>query len=955
MSKRHADSTPDEKAPKRRKLSDSVLVEAARNGDTTAVRVGLEKLIPDTDSKRVAFDAVHEACRGNHDECLALLLPYVETTQMGFGMLLSECIHADHTACTEVLLQHWKSVCSNVAFVPHGHKVDIDGKTPRPCPAMWADPAVCQVLIDAGVDIETKDENGRPPLLRASISGKIATVKMLVEAGAGVCATDNSGDTCLILASRFGHTETVRYLVGLKDVDVNQVHGKDGFTSLHYAGQQGPGDVVEVLIDAGADVEANQNGWSPLLLASSSGHLDIVKMLVQAGARVCITNNERRTCLSLAAYFGHTETVRYLVGLKDVDVNHAENKSCTVLHCAVQEGHRSVVQVLIDAGVDIEAKNDVGRSPLLFASSLGHLDIVKMLVEAGADVCVTDNEGDTCLMLATYCGHTETVRYLVGLKDVEVNHAENNGWTALHLTVELKLPGVVQVLIDAGADVEAQDTDGLSPLLFASSSGHLDIVKMLVEAGAVCVTNNNDATCLMLASHSGHTETVRFLAGLKDVDVNQVHEKDGFTALHCAGQQGRGDVVEVLIDAGADIEAKNDVGRSPLLFASSSGHLDIVKMLVKAGAGVCVTDNEGDTCLIFATYFGHTETVRYLVGLKDVDVNHADNNGFAPLFVAVQEGHGDVVQVLIAAGADIEAKNKVGRSPLLLASSLGNLDIVKMLVEAGAGVCVTDNEGDTCLILATYCGHTETVRYLVGLPDVDVNQQGMNHQTALHIAVHSAVDEGHRDVMQVLIDAGADIEEKDENRASPLLFASRSGHLDIVKMLVEAGAGVCVTNKNGLTCLILASARGHTETVRYLVGLKELDVNSADKSGHTALHHAVEQNRCDVVKVLIAAGVDIELKNKVGGNFPLLVASGLGHLDIVKMLVEAGADVCVTDNKGDTCLILAIQEGHADVLKVLIDAGADFEKKDSLGRSPLLLASTSGHLDIVRLLVKAGA
>ena len=123
MSKRHADSTPDEKAPKRRKLSaDEVLVEAARNGDTTAVRVGLEKLSPDTDSKTVAFDAVHEACRGNHDECLALLLPYVETTQMGFGMLLSECVHADHTACTEVLLQHWKSVCSNVAFVPHGQE-----------------------------------------------------------------------------------------------------------------------------------------------------------------------------------------------------------------------------------------------------------------------------------------------------------------------------------------------------------------------------------------------------------------------------------------------------------------------------------------------------------------------------------------------------------------------------------------------------------------------------------------------------------------------------------------------------------------------------------------------------------------------------------------------------------------------------------------------------------------
>ena len=85
MGKRHTDSTA-EKAPKGRKLSaDEVLVEAARNGDTTAVRVGLEKLSPDTDSKTVSFDAVHEACRGNHDAWLARLLPTTLTERTALG------------------------------------------------------------------------------------------------------------------------------------------------------------------------------------------------------------------------------------------------------------------------------------------------------------------------------------------------------------------------------------------------------------------------------------------------------------------------------------------------------------------------------------------------------------------------------------------------------------------------------------------------------------------------------------------------------------------------------------------------------------------------------------------------------------------------------------------------------------------------------------------------------
>ena len=352
MSKRHADSTA-EKAPKRRKLSaDEVLVEAARNGDTTAVRVGLEKLSPDTDSKTVSFDAVHEACRGNHDECLALLLPYVETTQMGFGMLLSECVHADHTACTEVLLQHWKSVCSNVPFVPHGLELPSNGN--RPCPAMWEDPAVCQVLIDAGADIEVKDKEGRSPLHRVSVLGNFAIVKMLVKAGAGVCVTDTEGDTCLTLAAYFGHTQTVRYLVSVPEVDVNH-SADDNFTALHVAAQENHAEVVEVLIDAGADIEAkNEKGSSPLHRACSEGALDTVKLLVKAGAGVRVADNRGETCLMYAVYRGHTETVRTLLCMPEVDVNQSSNSGLTPLRNAVLRKHSDVSQLLIDAGADVD-------------------------------------------------------------------------------------------------------------------------------------------------------------------------------------------------------------------------------------------------------------------------------------------------------------------------------------------------------------------------------------------------------------------------------------------------------------------------------------------------------------------------------------------------------------------------------------------------------------------------
>ena len=645
----HTDSTPDENPPKRRKISaDEVLVEAARNGDTTAVRARLEKISPDTASKTVSFDAVHEACRGNHDECLALLLSYVETAQRDFGMLLSECIHADHTACTEVLLQHWKSVCSNVAFVPHGQE-DEEG---RPCPAMWADPAVCQVLIDAGADIETKDDMGRSPLHWSCRSGALAVVKFLVEAGAGVCAMCNFGNTCPIFAAYHGHTETVRYLVGLKDVDVNH-KATDQWSALFCAVRRNHPDVVKVLIDAGADIETrDEDSLTPLVYAGEKGNLLMVKMLLEAGADVRAADKDGCTCLLDAAIFGHTETVRYLVGLKEVDLDHKCDFGWTALFWAVHENHPDVVEVLIDAGADVEVRDKSALTPLVFASEKGKLPMVKMLVEAGASVCARDHMGRTCFWMAAAFGHTETARYLVRLKGVDVDAEADDGLTAVLAAAQENHPDVMKVLIDAGADIEARDnSDGRTPLHVVSQRGHIRAVEVLIRAGAgVCYTNDGN-TCLVLAAGNGHTETVRTLLYTPEMDVNQSNTL-GFTPLHLAVLKKHSNVVQVLINAGADIEAKGFDGSSPLHCVCEVGELEIAKMLVEAGADVCVVDDSSETSLIRSARDGYTEIVRYLASFREVDVNHRNLSGHTALYIARQKQHAGVVQILLEHGAE---------------------------------------------------------------------------------------------------------------------------------------------------------------------------------------------------------------------------------------------------------------------------------------------------------------
>ena len=616
---------------------------------------------------------------------------------------------------------------------------------------------------------------------------------------------------------------------------------ENGMTALHWEAKKDCPDVVKSLVDAGADIEARDSlGSSPLLVACENGNIAKVKMLVEAGASVRDTGNKKETCLTLAAENGHTETVRYLVGLPEVDVEH-EVENVTALNRAVTEGHSDVVQVLIDAGARIEAKYRLGWTPMLAACYKGNLIIVKMLVEAGASVHSTDYTKETCLTLAAGYGHTETVRYLVGLPEVEVNEKARNKHTALHSAVSRGHPDVVQLLIDAGADIEARNNFGHSPLLVASSKGKLSIVKLLVKAGAeLCATDYRD-TCLTLAAGYGHTETVRYLAGLQDLDVNHAEHGD-FTALHNAVYgvhwhysgvpEGYPDVVQVLIDAGADIEAKDDMGRSPLLHACCKGNLGIVKMLVEGGASVRATDNESETCLTLAAHHGHTETVRYLAGLPEVDINHKVMNKHTALHRALLTRHSGVVQVLIDAGADIEATNHMGRSPLLVATEGVNAVYLKMLVEAGASVRATDNKRESCLTLAAHHGNNENVRYLVSLKDVDVNHTAHENNTALHNAVHR----GETYAVHYLIDAGVDIEAKDRMGRSPLHLACKKGDLQVVEMLVEkAGAEVHAADNEGNTCLTIAEKNGHTKTVRYLKNLPQVDVKQTDRLGNTAL------------------------------------------------------------------------------------------------------------------------
>ena len=188
------------------------------------------------------------------------------------------------------------------------------------------------------------------------------------------------------------------------------------------------------------------------------------------------------------------------------------------------------------------------------------------------------------------------------------------------------------------------------------------------------VINNNE-----LSGEEIYKQVKQLLQN-NDVDVDETDD-DGTTALTNASSQGRTDVVQALIAAGADKDKSDNDGETPILYASYNGHLEVVQALIAAGADVNKAEVKGGTPLFAASGFGHLEVVQALIA-AGADVNKAVNNGVTPLYVASREGRVDIVRVLLERGADI-TKTFNKKTPLMIAEKKGHMAVVQLLEVRG--------------------------------------------------------------------------------------------------------------------------------------------------------------------------------------------------------------------------------------------------------------------------------
>ena len=411
----------------------------------------------------------------------------------------------------------------------------------------------------------------------------------------------------LVEAARTGSAEAVRALLEQR-ADVNAAEA-DGATALHWAVQGEHAAVTALLIAAGADVTAaNRYGVTPLSLAALTGNAGIVARLLEAGADANEAVAGGQTALMTAARTGDAAAVRVLLahgaGAGARDDTHGQ----TALMWAAAEDNAAVADALIRAGADVHARTAQGFTAFLFAARAGRIAAAEVLLAAGADVNAALPNGVTPLLLAITNRNYELAAML--LRAGADPQADAVGWSALHQLSWSRRPalgfnnperlhrddvGALDLgrrLLAAGANPNARirkdmrdvprqrntGGTGATPFFLAARTGDIELMRLLLEYGAdPFLPTAACRTPLMAAAGVGvspgadpgtNEEALAAFTLLLGLG-GDIHAADtgGDTALHGAAERGADAIVQLLVDRGADLEAVNARGWTPLAIA----------------------------------------------------------------------------------------------------------------------------------------------------------------------------------------------------------------------------------------------------------------------------------------------------------------------------------------------------------------------------------------------------
>ena len=693
----------------------------------------------------------------------------------------------------------------------------------------------------------------------AAARGDIATLTRLASAGpAARASTDKDGLTALHLAVIRRQPEAVATL--LKLGAPVEARDREGLTPLHHLAHSVEESVLENFRRSGggrfgdALAELTKSGQSvtpgallSLLRADLAGDDDPLRLLrnFTAASTPAQMDDELRCARALLA--------------ANANVYALDRERSTPLHHVAMSPRPDLARALVEAGAKVNAQNSTGLTPLHNAALFASPETVEYLLQQGAEP-----EGRSILigvpplLMAVTRGHARVVSKLLDFK-ADVNALGPDGGTALARASVLGATEVAQVLLDRGARVKVRFARvNHTPLHVAAARGFLPLVKLLLDAGA-----EPDA-----------------------------RDSNGFTPLLDAAEQGRTLVVRALLLAGAKVNNTNTTGRTALWLAASRGHEETVTYLIKRDADPALAGADGQAPLHIAGYNAQPASLRALLAGKP-SLNHLNRIG-TPL-------HAVAAGPMLRAIANSQARGKTPpKAPTPPADSAA---CAKLLLDAGAPLDALESNGMTPVQTAAAFGNKAVLEVFATAAPASLTARDTQGLTALHHAARGPLIPGYTP------------------EAQPALPAETlAGCGEVVTLLLERGAKTSVKDQLGLAPLHHAAGTGNVPAVKALLAAKA-DLRATDNAGSTALHWAAARGRGEIATLLLKAHAGRDVTDGEGQT-PLHMAVAAGHLEVARVLLDSGAEPNLVNRRGQNALAYADAYNRPEIAKVLRQYGA---------------------------------
>ena len=641
--------------------------------------------------------------------------------------------------------------------------------------------------------------------------------------------------------------------------------------------------------------------------------------------------------------------------IKDLNAMKTLHEVCT------SEGLH-IAKLLLSLGLNTNSFNSEGDAPLQIACQNRCPPLVEELLRHGANPnirCAFDDK--TPLHYVSLLSEDDvhvTKEILQIIKSLlkhgaDVNAKDHDGKTPLHsaiFTLEgLDYIEILQELLNYNANVDSKDTNGDTPLHYASMHECREVVTLLLEHNAN-VNASDEVICnhtpLGLACKYGRLDVVKELLRFGAKIEHPIFDSEGrFQAIHLAAMSGHDSIISELMKHNASIDVRSDYygddNETALHQATKLGQIKCVEALLKHGANVNAQNLYGQTPLhlVFMTLELSEEEKLNLMKLflryeSIIDWTIRANHGSTALEFAIEVNeNADVVKQMLASHRQnlrLNSLNRDGFSLLHYACKNRNVEVVEELLKNGA----------------------------------NPNLKSSNlHETksALHFVFEDGFgdDDGIKDAISTincLLEYGCDIEARTDQGESPLYMASVWGSIQILNILLTNGAKITYGHNN--SALHAAAEWGETDIIEALVS-HNADVNKKveyQKGSRpiTPLGYAVEMGQCASVTKLLEYGADVNTSYAQSDLHPLLLACKKGQLEIVKELLRFGAKTEFSYQRWSP-IHFAVKIGHLDTVKELLEHGAKVNMITKKGASALHIAATFHKVAIVKELLKYGA